>query len=130
MTEAELHELILISAEQIDASFEFWLTISFGVLVAVHVTKGAIGPRLKALICTLYVSASLVAILLTMGDKAQIAFYAEQLERPFPGFAVSASSDMIRMIVYVISTLSISIAIFRYGDWVQKRKDKDRDNSA
>ncbi len=69
MSEAELHELMLISAEQIDASFEFWLTISFGVLVAVHVTKGAISLRLKILMCALYISASLIAILLTLGDK-------------------------------------------------------------
>ncbi len=53
MTEAELHELILISADQIDASFEFWLTISFGALVAVHVTKGAVRLPLKILLCAL-----------------------------------------------------------------------------
>ena len=123
MTEAELHELILISAEQIDASFEFWLSISFGVLVAVHVTKGAIGLRLKILLCALYVSASLIATLLTIGDKAQIAAYAEQLENAFPGYFVSASSDVIRMMVYVVSTVSISIAIFRYEHWVRKRED-------
>ena len=38
MSEAELNELILISAGQIDSSFEYWLTISFGVLIATHVT--------------------------------------------------------------------------------------------
>ncbi len=120
MTEAELHELILISADQIDASFEFWLTVSFGVLVAVHVTKGAIGIRLKILLCALYVSASLIAILLTLGDKAQIAAYAEQLES-FPSILVSASSDVIRMIVYVVSTVAISVAIFRYERCVKNR---------
>ncbi len=123
MTEAELHELILISAEQIDASFEFWLTISFGVLVAVHVTKGAIGRRLKILLCILYISASFIAILLTLGDKAQIAGYARQLENPFPGYLVSAASDVIRLIVYFVSTVLISVAIFRYEDWVRKRED-------
>jgi len=121
MTEAELHELILISAEQIDSSFEFWLTISFGVLIAVHVTKGAIGLRLKTLICALYVSTSAIAILLAIGDATQIAAYAEQLETSFPGYFVSASSDVIRIIVYVVSTVAISIAIFRYEHWVKKR---------
>lgn len=122
MTESELHELILISADQIDASFEFWLTISFGVLIAVHVTKGAIRLPLRILLCALYVSASCIAVLLTLGDVAQIGLYASQLQSDFPGRAVSASSDVIRMIVYAVSTIAISIAIFRYEHWVQKKE--------
>ena len=130
MTEAELHELILISAEQIDASFEFWLTISFGVLVAVHVAKGAIGQRLKILICALYISASMIAVLLTLGDKAQIAGYAEQLENSFPGYLVSATSDAIRLVVYFVTTISISVAIFKYENWTNKIGPKEGSKAA
>ena len=55
MSDAELHELIMMSADQIDSAFEFWLTISFGVLIAIHVTKGAISSYISCLfvVCTL-----------------------------------------------------------------------------
>jgi hypothetical protein len=121
MTEAELYELILISADQIDASFEFWLTVSFGVLVAIHVTRGTLGVRLKVLLCGLYVSASLISTLLNLGDVSQIRAYAEELEGELPGRAFSASADLIRFIVYFVGTLSISVAIFRLEHWIKNR---------
>lgn len=37
MSESELYELIAMHVAQIDASFEFWLTISFAVLMAIHI---------------------------------------------------------------------------------------------
>lgn len=120
----------MMSASQIDASFEYWLTISFGVLVAVHVTKGAIRFPLKILLCALYVSASLIAVMLTLGDVAQIGAYASQLQTAFPGRAVSATSDVLRMTVYAIGTAAISVAIFRYEKWIQNKGDRGRASAA
>lgn len=117
MTEAELNELILISADQIDSSFEYWLTISFGVLIATHVTRGSFPSRLKLLICGLYLAGSMSAILLTIGDIMQIFQYSEQLNAPLAGIELSATSDVIRFLIYVFGTLSVSIAIFRYARW-------------
>ena len=117
MSEAELNELILISAGQIDSSFEYWLTISFGVLIATHVTRRSIPLRLKFLICGLYLAGSVSAILLTLGDMMQIFQYAEQLKTPLAGIELGATSDVIRFLIYLIGTLSISTAIFRYERW-------------
>ena len=122
MTEADLSELILISAEQIDASFEFWLTVSFGVLAAIYVTRGALSARLKILLCGLYVSASLISVLLTLGDISQIVAYAEQLEGELPGREFSASGDLVRYVVYIVGTISISVAIFRLESWTVGRR--------
>jgi hypothetical protein len=122
MTEAELYELLLISAEQIDASFEFWLTVSFAVLAAIYVTRGALDARLKILLCGLYVSASLISVLLTIGDVSQIAAFAEQLEGELPGRAFSATGDLVRYIVYFVGTVSISVAIFRLEKWMDDRR--------
>ena len=121
MSEAELHELIMMAADQIDSAFEFWLTISFGVLIAVHITKDSIGLHLKILLCALYVSSSSIAILLTIGDVMQIYGYAEQLVKPLKGMGPSGVSDVIRLLVYIVGTVSVSITVFRYQHWIRGR---------
>ena len=121
MSDAELHELIMMSADQIDSAFEFWLTISFGVLIAIHVTKGAISSYIKLLICGLYLAATSVAVLLMLGDIMQIYKYAEESNFTMGGIALSATSDYIRLLVYVIGSASVSIAIFKYETWVEGR---------
>ena len=120
MTEAELHSLIMMSADQIDSAFEFWLTISFGVVIAIHITRDSIGMHLRTLICALYVAASSVAVLLTIGDIMQIYSYARQLSIPLGGIGPSGTSDIIRLVVYVVGTVSVATAIFRYSKWVGK----------
>ena len=121
MSDAELHELIMMGADQIDSAFEFWLTISFGVLVAIHVTKGAMSSYIKLLICGLYLAATSVAVLLMLGDIMQIYKYAEESNFAMGGIALSATSDYIRLLVYVIGSASVSIAIFKYETWVEGR---------
>jgi len=121
MTDADLHELIMMSADQIDSAFEFWLTVSFGVLIAIHVTKGAISFRVKLLICGLYLAATSVAVLLMLGDLAQIAAYARDLKSMFGGRVFSASSDYVRLLVYIVGSASVSVAIFKYDTWIDDR---------
>ena len=112
MTDAELHELILMSADQIDSAFEFWLTISFGVLIAMHVTKGAISSYIKLLMCGLYLAATSVAVLLTIGDVMQINGYAAESNVPLGGIGFSATSDFIRFGMYIIGGASVAVLIF------------------
>lgn len=119
MTDAELHELIMMSADQIDSAFEFWLTISFGVLIAIHVTKGAISSYIKLLICGLYLAATSVAVLLMLGDLMQIGAYAKELNIAVGGVALSATSDYVRLLVYVVGSVSVSVAIFKYETWIE-----------
>ena len=71
------------------------------------------------LLCALYVSASSVAILLTIGDVMQIQSYAEQLADPLGGRSPSAASDVIRLSVYVVGTDSVAITVFRYQHWIR-----------
>jgi len=119
VSEAELYELIAIHVGQIDAAFEFWLTISFGVLMAIHITGRSMNKPIKALLCTLYIAASLMSVLLTFGDFAQVWEFIELLDRDLPGTTVNTTAALIRMAVYVVGTAAISIAIFRYNYWVE-----------
>jgi hypothetical protein len=123
MTDAELHELIMMSADQIDSAFEFWLTISFGVLIAIHVTRGAINSYIKLLMCGLYLAATSVAVLLMLGDLMQIGAYAQDLEFAIGGKVFSAASDYIRLLIYIVGSASVSVAIFRYEVWIEDHKD-------
>lgn len=127
MTESEIHQLIALHVGQIDAAFEFWITISFAVLMAIHIAGKAITMQLKVLICTLYLASSLVSVLLTLGDFAQTLDFLKQLEAvapdksyPRPNQPFNFAGMLIRLGLYFFATLSISVAIFRYQYWVDK----------
>lgn len=122
MSDAELTELILMSADQIDAAFEFWLTISFGVLIAVHITSGTIGIRAKRLMCSLYLAGSVIAILSTLADVIQIATYAERLETPLAAGTWNAAVTLLRFIVYMLGTTLIAMSVFRYDAWFDGKR--------
>lgn len=117
MSDAELHELIMMAADQMDSAFEFWITVSFGVLIAVHVAKDSIGKPLRLLICGLYLATSMVAILLNIGDVLQIEGYAELMSIPFEGHFVSVTADTVRFVVYLVGTVAVATAIFKYSKW-------------
>lgn len=118
MSESELHELIAMHVAQIDASFEFWLTISFAVLMAIHITGNSMKAALKRLLCCLYVAASLISIFLTLGDMIQAGEFVQQLDEPPSATPFNAIAQGSRLVLYVIGTIAISVAIFRYDRWV------------
>ena len=118
MSEVELHQLIAMHVTQIDSAFEFWLTISFGVLMAIHIVGRTMLMPFKVLICILYVAASLISILMTIGDMAQAAEFVKSLDSNLPGTPFNAAAQIIRLCLYTLGTAIISIAIFRYRYWV------------
>ena len=77
MSEAEVRELTLIHAGQIDSAFEFWIAISFGVIVALHIMLGKrFRSSLKFLISSLYGTASISTLALAVADFAAVLHYA------------------------------------------------------
>ena len=119
MSEAEIRELLLMHVDQLDSAFEFWLTASFAVLIAIHMTKEALSHKVRILICILYISTSLVAILLTIGDLSQILELAAQIDQDgsVAGAIPNFLATILRFIVYLVGTIAISIAVFRYHSW-------------
>jgi len=118
MTDAEIYEMILSHADQIDASFEYWLTVSFGVLIAVHVLRAAFSFKLKVVLCALYVSASSIAVLFTVTDLMQLVAFTNELSFVPQGGVTNLIGSVIRMVVYFVGTASVAVAIFRYEHWV------------
>ena len=58
MTEAELIELFIDAAQTMDSNFQFWLSITFALLVASHLAKGTISRPLQVVALSLYLAAS------------------------------------------------------------------------
>ncbi len=120
MSDAELFELMIMTADQIDSSFEYWLTISFGVLIAVHFTRGSLATPVKVIICLMYIAASLLAISLTIGDMIQIVDFGNQLSEQPTASIANAIGSVIRMLLYVAGSACVSIAVFRYDKWISE----------
>jgi hypothetical protein len=121
MSEAEIRELLLMHVDQLDSAFEFWLTASFAVVIAIHMTRQALSHNIRILICMLYLSTSLVAILLTIGDVSQIVVFTQEIDPggSLPGAISNFAALILRFVVYLVGTIAISIAIFRYHSWTK-----------
>ena len=120
MTEHEVLDLIGMHVGQVDTAFEFWLTISFGVLVALHIARSSITRQLKVLLCFLYLSATLIAVFHTVGDLLQAYEYIKLIEQESPAHRWNVMGALLRMTVFTVGTVSISVAIFRYDVWVSE----------
>lgn len=118
MSEPELYELIAMHVAQIDASFEFWLTISFAVLMAIHIAGNSMKAALKRLLCGLYLAASIISIFLTLGDMAQAGEFVRQLPELPTGTPWNTVGQVTRLALYFLGTIAVSLAIFRYDKWI------------
>ena len=59
---AELVELFYIRESVIDVQFQYWLTITFAVIVASFVAKGHLNKTLRSAVALLYLLATVVLI--------------------------------------------------------------------
>ncbi len=94
MSEAELISAIREASSLMTVEFEYWLTITFAVIVASHVTGKTLGIVPRMVISALYVSATTLFYLKYSGLLPQIAFFFEQLSEmgsnlPQPGLSTS-----------------------------------------
>lgn len=118
MSEAEIYEMVMMHADQMDSAYEFWLTVSFGVLIAVHFLGHALRSQIKLILCLLYVTASLIAVCLTLSDLMQIAELAESLKFSRPVQQLNGVSSILRFLLYLLGTIAVALAIFRYESWI------------
>jgi hypothetical protein len=59
---AELLELLYMRESVIDTQFQYWITITFAVIVASFVAKGYLSNRLRSVVTLLYLLATVVLI--------------------------------------------------------------------
>ena len=106
MNESEVHEQIVANIELINASFEFWITGTFAVLVACHFAAEKISPYLYRLIALLYSLLTLTTLLRLFNGTYAAAEYIQRLSElglpPYPNTIVGAAGPVAHFFMIVI----------------------------
>ena len=97
---------------QINSQFELWLTITFAVIIASYIAGHRLARSLQYLIAALYLSVSLLLLLMLVGA---VLFAGE-----FEAFGVLAQPDLwdwvvvfLRTGVWILGTITTVVFIFR-----------------
>ena len=77
---AELAELFFIRESAIDDQFQFWISITFAVIVANFVGSKRLSPRARVVIALLYTLAVVVLVSRMYYVAIQLIQFREQLE--------------------------------------------------
>jgi hypothetical protein len=62
LSNAEIAELILLARSSMDTQFQYWISVTFAVVVAGFVAGDRLSQGLRYVVATLYVLASLVLV--------------------------------------------------------------------
>ena len=118
MTEAELFTLFLAVNQDIDTQFQFWLSITFAVLVASFVADERLSRKERIIIAIVYLSA---AAILLMRYSSAVAYQFRVLEmfdsngvtRP----AVAGVAGGLRYGLFTFGSLiaAVSVVFPRFG---------------
>ena len=115
----ELIELIQNELAGIDAQFQFWITITFAVVVASHFARGQLGPVVRISIAALYALAVLL-LASRMGSHIQSAQYLASVLAGLgvddPRFSAPPSAPLVgvlRWSLLVLGSLAAVVFILR-----------------
>jgi hypothetical protein len=77
---SEILELTLLSEAAIDAQVQFWLTATFATIVASVVGRSLLTPKLRALVLSLYLTATFVFVSRWYYEANDLGNYQEMLD--------------------------------------------------
>ncbi|MEM1404805.1 MAG: hypothetical protein AAGG55_15820 [Pseudomonadota bacterium] len=80
MSEAELHQLLFDAVAEARSNFDFWLSITFAVLVGGHYTFGRLNQRFRRLALSLYGFVALAFFLRWLDASSVVQEYTSQLD--------------------------------------------------
>jgi len=103
---AELMNLLLVQRGSIDLQFQFWLTITFAVLVAAFVAGQRLRRGLRWLAAFLYAMASAHLMLRWTYDGSVGQRWIEELVRRGVDIAIPWTAVYLRMALMVVGTIS------------------------
>ena len=103
---ADLLNLLLAQRSSIDLQFQFWLTITFAVLVAGFVAGHRLRWGLRWLAAFLYAMASAHLLLRWMYDGTVGQHWVEELNRRSVDIAIPWAAVYLRMALMGIGTIS------------------------
>ena len=106
-----LHELMLLSLEQIDTSFNIWMSATFAVLVVTHVVGDQLKQRVLLVIALLYGLFSLLYLGRIMDSGSLAIMYANEIVSELP--TIGAPIGLLRLVTFAIGTVSTLYFLLR-----------------
>ena len=106
MNESQIHTQIVANIELMNASFEFWLTGTFAVLVACHFAAEKISVYLYRMILLLYSLITLATLLRFYNGTYAAIEYAQRLTEsgfaPYPNSPAGMAGPVIYLIMIFV----------------------------
>ena len=106
MSDAELHELVFLALGQADASFQFWLTTTFAVIVVAFLASRHLTGILVSIISLLYGLTTIILVSRLRLAGQMYRQYIEAIEElPFP-IGEASIAAYLRPTIIIVGTLS------------------------
>ena len=115
MPEIELAQLVLALLADVDAQFEFWLTVTFGVLVASFVAAERLSRRLRMLLAFFYVWASALFFVRYLAASAYLNSYVELAAQYEVSVLapISPLAGRLRFTLWVVGGITTALLVVR-----------------
>lgn len=125
MNEAELLSLFLEALQTLDSNFEFWLTVSFALLVASYLVTERLPKPLLVITVFLYLASTLLFMLRGMNIGKTLTSIRDQLEAMNSEVAlISASENLFVAGLYFIVMIVGAIGTVAFVYWRYRRVDR------
>jgi hypothetical protein len=109
---ADLLNLVLAQRASIDMQFQFWLTITFSVIVASFIAGPRLVPKLRALTAVLYLLASAHLATRWFFDGLTARHWLKILASRGAEFEIPWIAAYLRMAVMVLGTAGALVFLF------------------
>ncbi len=115
MSDSELHELVFLALAQTDMSFQFWLTITFAVIVVAFLASHHLSGLLVSIISVLYLLTTTILISRIRLSGQMYRQYIDVIEEiQFPRVVVAVTAYL-RPVVLALGTVSaLAFLLYRY----------------
>ena len=128
MNEADLIGLFIESSQALDSNFEFWLTVSFALLVASYLVTEEVPYPVFLITMFLYVAATTLFMVRGMNMGRTLTSIRDQLVAMSSKTAlISSNENMFVAVLYFVIMISGTTATIAFVHW-RFRKLCSRDN--
>ena len=128
ISNAELVEIYWLIQERVDAQFQYWLSVSFAVIVACFVAGERLNSKLRLLLTALYFLAAGVFIMKYFTNQTALIMYVSEMNSRALNYRDLGASEYLlptivwfRQILFLVGT--ITTIWFLYSNHTQL-KDK------
>lgn len=126
MNEADLITLFIESSQALDSNFEFWLTVSFALLVASYFVKEKIPYPVFLITTFLYIASTLLFMLRGMTTGRMLTSIRDQLVAMNSETAViSADANLLVALLYFVIMITGTATTIAFVYW-RFRKLRDQ----